>query len=75
MAYDSVIPDNQATTDVTITVIRNPAAPVFSPSADYNRNVNENATIGSLMVDVNATDQDGVCTAVVVSVLWMILIW
>lgn len=59
-AYDSVYPSDKATATALITVNRNPNAPVFFPSQSYRETVSENFPIGGAVIDVNATDADGV---------------
>ena len=58
-AYDSYFPATKATAQLTITVLRNPAAPVFS-LAQYAQSVNEYYDTGKSVLAVAATDADGV---------------
>ena len=57
-AFDSVYPFNAGVARVTINVVRNPNPPVFSlPS--YQVTINENFPLGGVVVDVDASDNDG----------------
>ena len=59
VAYDAFYPRNFGIATVTINIIRNPNAPVFSlPS--YQVTINENFPLGDVVVDVQASDLDGV---------------
>lgn len=60
-AYDTFYPNDKATATVTVSVNRNPGAPVFDP-AIYTRTIPETFPLGNLVVDVNATDPDLVCS-------------
>ncbi|RUS85645.1 hypothetical protein EGW08_006591, partial [Elysia chlorotica] len=57
-AFDTFYPNNLGASTVTITVIRNPSAPVFSP-ASYSQTVPEYQSAGTLILLVTATDLDG----------------
>ena len=59
IAYDTTYPNNIATATATIFVDRNPNGPLFNPSI-YQRSLVEDIAIGSSVVNVNATDADGV---------------
>ncbi|KAJ8318063.1 hypothetical protein KUTeg_003154 [Tegillarca granosa] len=57
IAYDDVRPNTRATAVVQILVFRNPNGPVWSlPS--YSTIINENRQIGSVVLNVSATDAD-----------------
>ncbi|XP_041364043.1 protocadherin Fat 4-like [Gigantopelta aegis] len=58
VAYDDAYPYTQATSDVTVTVIRNENGPVFIPSATYERTISEDVIIGTSVVSVSAIDRD-----------------
>ncbi|GFN78435.1 protocadherin fat 4, partial [Plakobranchus ocellatus] len=57
-AFDTFYPNNLGAATVTITVIRNPSAPVFS-QASYTQSVGEYVSAGTLVLTVAATDLDG----------------
>ena len=63
MAYDSVYPDNRATSTVAITVSRNPNAPKFTENS-YEKTVDEKVALGASIMRISATDADKVCTLV-----------
>ncbi|KAL5018737.1 hypothetical protein ScPMuIL_004459 [Solemya velum] len=58
IAYDSLVPDEQASTDVTIQVTRNPSAPLFN-SPSITLSVDEDRLLGSPITNIEATDRDG----------------
>lgn len=58
--HDSAFPDLKDRAQVTITVTRNPNAPIFEPSATYFKQIGENTTVGTEIVDINARDADQV---------------
>ena len=58
--HDSAFPDLKDRAEVTITVTRNPNAPIFEPSASYFEQIRENTTVGTEIVDINARDADQV---------------
>ena len=58
--YDTAYPNAQDTADVTITVVRDATGPIFQPSATYQVTIPETLEIGSVAIDTNAIDQDGV---------------
>ena len=57
--HDSGNPDVSAMTTVQVPVTRNVNAPRFSQET-YEMTINENAAVGSALIDVLATDVDGV---------------
>ena len=57
IAFDNVYPTAQATSTATIFVNLNPNPPIFNP-VDYVRTINEDIVIGSLIVELTATDAD-----------------
>ncbi|XP_046579032.1 protocadherin Fat 4-like [Haliotis rubra] len=57
VTFDTVYPSNRATATATIFVDRNPNGPTFNPQV-YERQIDENTSLGALIVDVNATDLD-----------------
>jgi hypothetical protein len=59
VVYDSMYPIDRVTGTVTFTVNRNPSEPLCSQSL-FSANPPENAALGYVVTDVNATDQDGV---------------
>lgn len=59
VAFDTVYPNNRATATATISVNRNPNGPTFNPQV-YKRQIDEDTSLGALIVDVNATDLDNV---------------
>lgn len=61
IAYTTANPTQQTTAVVNITVSRNENAPQFSRSS-FSVDVLESAGLGSVILDVNATDLDNVCT-------------
>ncbi len=63
VAYDSAYPSNQATSDVTIVVLRNINGPIFLPSATYETSVSEDVDIGTTVITLTTQDRDeGVST-------------
>ena len=60
IVYDTSYPTVRDTSTVLISVIRDEAGPVFTPSATYQVTIPETTDIGSSILDVNAFDQDGV---------------
>ena len=65
-AYDSAYPLNRARADLTIQVGRNQFGPVFSPTR-YERTISENYPLGSDVVQLTATDSDGVSKCIKIS--------
>ena len=61
MAYDSIYPDNRATSTVVITVSRNPNAPMFTENS-YEKTVDEKVDLGTSIMRISATDADKVRT-------------
>lgn len=59
VAYDSDRPDDTAHTNLTVNVNRNPNAPNFIDS-NYQRTVNESYPISVSLVQIEASDNDGV---------------
>ena len=59
IAYDSANPGQRATSLVTISVTRNENGPIFGRSA-YNVAVPESLELGAFVIQVNASDMDGV---------------
>nr|XP_034314272.1 protocadherin Fat 4 isoform X3 [Crassostrea gigas] len=57
-AYDTNNPNLRAVGLSFITVIRNPASPVFS-AGDYSHVAEETLQVGAKLFDINATDADG----------------
>ncbi|KAH3862858.1 hypothetical protein DPMN_025833 [Dreissena polymorpha] len=62
IAYDSFYPNDVATATVTINVDRNPSTPRFiDPDGNaYRRVIDETRRLGSIILNINATDDDGV---------------
>lgn len=61
IAYDSIYPDDIETSTVTVSVDRNPGEISFDNNQlNYVRIVDENIPVGTLILDLNATDSDGV---------------
>lgn len=62
--HDSLYVDDKATATVTIQVQRNPSTPRFTDNLavpfTYSRLITENFPVGDVVIDVNATDDDGV---------------
>ena len=58
--WDEYYPADRATTTVVINVDRNPSGPRFIEGVSYNITIGENHPYGSLVIDLNATDADGV---------------
>lgn len=58
-AYDSQSTSRVATSTVSINVIKNPSGPVFTLPA-YEVTIPETQSLGSTVVNVTATDRDGV---------------
>lgn len=58
-AYDSLSTSRVATSTVSINVIKNPSGPIFTLPA-YEVTIPETQSLGSTVVNVTATDQDGV---------------
>lgn len=57
VAYDNLYPGSRSTAVVTINVIRNAHAPVFS-SSKFEVTVSEKLPLGASVLQVTATDQD-----------------
>ncbi|XP_050391949.2 protocadherin Fat 4 [Patella vulgata] len=57
-AYDTFYPENFGLSTVTINVNRNPSAPVFTPSNEYQKTINEYTSSLSVL-RVSASDADG----------------
>lgn len=60
VAYDTAYPSQVASTNITISVNRNPRAPEFV-AQNYERTITEDYTLGLSLVQITATDADGVC--------------
>ena len=60
IVYDTAYPNAQDTADVTITVVRHATGPIFQPSATNQVTITETMEIGSVAINTNAIDQDGV---------------
>ena len=61
IAFDSAYPTNHASSNVTLSVNRNPNSPVFRPSS-YSERIPESFSLGTSLLQVQATDDDaGVC--------------
>ena len=58
-AYDSAYPSARQLAEVTVTVLRNTNAPIFSPSS-YDTSISERYPIGEQVLRVTATDDDRV---------------
>lgn len=58
-AWDSANPDRRVSSELTITINRNPSGPVFKEQV-YERTISQNYPVGDLVVDVEAVDNDGV---------------
>ena len=61
VAYDSTYPENEATATVSILVERNPHAPEFDDN-NYQKTVDEKFALGSVVMEIRATDEDEVKT-------------
>ena len=63
--YDSLYENDKATATVTVQVTRNPSTPRFTDNLPtpftYTRLITESFPVGDVVIDVNATDDDGVC--------------
>ncbi len=59
VVYDSQVPDVRDTETVTITILRNPNEPHFAQNP-YSRTILETHELGLSVVDIDATDIDGV---------------
>ena len=59
VAYDTFYPNQRATANAIINIIRNPNCPVFSQQS-YFINVNQNTPVGGSVVQLIANDNDGV---------------
>ena len=59
IGYDSLTPNQRATADVTITVLRNVNSPLFQPD-NYQQTIPEDLTVGASILQVTATDADNV---------------
>lgn len=57
-AYDSVFPDQRATSTVTISIVHNPSTPVIQGS--YQTTVPETWGFGDPIFNISASDDDGV---------------
>lgn len=57
IAYDSLYPGTRSTAAVTISVVRNAYAPVFT-SQRYEVTVSEKLPLGASVLSVTATDAD-----------------
>lgn len=61
IAYDSFYPNDRATATVTVNVNRNPDAPRFANNElNYRISIDETQKVGTTVLDINATDTDGV---------------
>lgn len=60
LAYDPQYPVDFATATVTLSISRNENVPIFSPPT-YRVTISETAIIGSSVIRVTASDNDGVC--------------
>ena len=60
MVYDSAYPKDFDTTTVRVTVDRNPGTPYFLEGSTYNITIGETHPYASIVLDLNATDSDGV---------------
>lgn len=58
-AYDTAYPSETATATVNIGVSRNENPPVFGQNP-YRITINETVGVGTCILDVDATDADGV---------------
>ncbi|KAK3089813.1 hypothetical protein FSP39_006721 [Pinctada imbricata] len=57
-AFDTYYPNNRGAATVTINIIRNPSAPIFSQNS-YETTINENFPVGDEVIRATATDADG----------------
>lgn len=64
IVYDSVYPSARDTSTVLISVARDVNGPIFQPSATYQITIPETTAVSRIIIDVNATDPDGVCISV-----------
>lgn len=67
IAYDSVYPNQQATSTVIVRVTRNDNGPVFKPAATYEKTVVGTFGVGEVILTVSAEDKDSVSDLVLVS--------
>ena len=58
--YDRLHPDRVDEEVVVISVNRNPNCPSFTSQAGYSISINENYPLNSFVIQVNASDADGV---------------
>ena len=59
MIYDTAYPDNYATGSLTVSVVRNANAPLFSQD-EYSKSLDDQFPIGEDVLEVQATDLDQV---------------
>ena len=64
VAYDDQVPESKARLEVRITVARNKGAPVFEPRS-YSETIDEFHDVNALVLQVNATDPEGVSIMIV----------
>lgn len=58
IAYDTVYPDEVASTTIRITVERNQHKPSFKPSSSYKKTVSDAFEVGEILVEFRAVDED-----------------
>ena len=65
-AYDTAYPSETATATVNIGVSRNENSPLFGQNP-YRVTINETVGVGTCILDVDATDADGVSLNYIIS--------
>lgn len=64
IVYDNAYPTDRGTATVTVIVDRNPSGPQFTDNLPvpftYTRVITEDFPLGNTVIDINATDSDGV---------------
>ena len=59
VAYDTTYPENRATAEASITVIRNPNAPTFRGEG-FSHTIDEKFPLGGSVMQLSAQDEDKV---------------
>ena len=59
VAYDNTTPNQRATADVAITMLRNINSPIFAPD-NYIETIPEETAVGTAILRVTASDADNV---------------
>ena len=68
--YDEFYPKDKGSTIVTVRVNRNPNIPYYIEGRTYSIDIDEKHPYGSLVIDLNATDSDGV-SIIVTQSIWI----